>query len=459
MATEVIMPKFGMSQEVGQVIQWLKAEGEAIKEGEPLLEVMTDKVTMEVEAPASGILVGVLAESDEIVPVAETIAYIIDPDEAFQPPTEPSWREKEAVRSESAKADHSRPEIAVQRELDAENSTPVAQRMAADLGLDLADINGSGRDGKITRTDVLAHLAKQVDGGQGIGGFEIGERQTVRAAPNARRIARQFQLDLSGVRGSGPSGRIQGKDVVAHLSGSSPAGMSSGIPREIPLDGIRRIIAERMSQSAQTAPHITLEIEADTSRAQALRDEANQRLPDSDRNRLTLTSLWVKITAWALAQHPLLNASFQGDSILLHPDINIGIATALDDGLIVPVIRAADQKDLLSINNELKDLSTRARDGTLQPEHVSGGTFTLSNLGMYGITRFSAIINPPESGILAIGAIQAIPVVEADNHTVAIRPMMNLSLSADHRVVDGAGAARFLMDLKRAIEDPDLLLL
>lgn len=462
MATAVIMPKLGMAQEVGQVIQWLKDEGEVVKEGEPLLEVMTDKVTMEVESPTEGVLVGVLADADEIVPVAETIAFIVEPGEEFQPPPKPNWQEIEVgPQNEQSTSVNLEPQANTHSGNDKPNkSTPVAQRLATERGLDLAEIRGSGREGKVTRADVVNHLQSLEDQiPEAIRTGSIPEN-AVRATPNARRLAHQFQLDLTEVRGSGPSGRIQGDDVIAYLSESSPSRRSSSRQSQIiPLHGVRKVIADRMTHSAQTTPHIKLEIKVDTTRAQALRDEANERYGLMEADRISLTSLWVKSTAWALTMHPWMNASIQDDSIILHPEINIGIATALDDGLIVPVIHNTDQKDLLETNQELRDLATRARSGELKPEEVSGGTFTVSNLGMFGILRFSPIINPPESGILAIGAIQRTPVVETDEDQLIIRPMMNLSLAADHRVIDGAGAARFLMDLKRAIEHPDLLLL
>jgi pyruvate dehydrogenase E2 component (dihydrolipoamide acetyltransferase) len=446
MATPVIMPKFGMAQEEGQILRWYVQEGDAVKEGQPLLEVMTDKVSMEVEAPASGILRGVRAFADDVVPVAQIIAYIVAPDEEWVPP---------ALEAPSAPEVTAQPRAA-QAASPAAAATPVAKRLAAEAGIDLSQVPGTGAGGKVTRRDVETHLAERAEMQAPAPPSRTGK---VRATPAARRLARQHGLYLERVAGSGPRGRIQGRDVEAFLDRppSWPAPETPG-ERIIPLHGMRRIIAERMAASARTAPHISLSLHADVSRFEALRQEINQRLAAQEGPKVSFSALLVRVLAWALRHHPWLNARLEEDNIHLLPDIHIGVATDVEEGLIVPVIRNADRKGLVEIARQLNDLTERARQGRLLPDEVTGSTFTMTNLGMFGIESFTAILNPPEVGILAVGAIQQLPVAR-EGDRFSLRPMVSLNLAADHRVVDGATAARFLADLKAAIEAPHLLLL
>lgn len=457
MATPVIMPKFGMAQETGQIIQWFRQEGEAVTQGEPLLEVMTDKVSMEVEAPASGLLRGVSAAPDDVVPVTEIIAYIVRPGEAFTAPSRP------------ARVLMPAPPQPIAKEAGPAPVTPVAQRLAAEHGVDLTRIAGSGPQGRITRKDVEAYLAASETDGRPKAERAAAEGK-VRASPAARRVAREAGVPLEPIEGSGPHGRIQAADVEAFVSRPAMAAPPPRRGQVIPLRGVRKIIAERMAASARTAPHITLTLHADVTEAEALRAEANRRRsPERSEGgraartgsaEVSFTALLVRIVAWALAQHPWLNAALREDGIHLLPEINIGVAVALEaegGGLIVPVVRDADRKGLAQIAAEVNDLADRARAGRLTPDEVTGGTFTLSNLGMFGIETFTAIINPPETAILAVGMIIRQPVALNDDRVV-VRPMIALTLSADHRVVDGALAARFLADVKAALEQPSLLL-
>lgn len=449
MATEVIMPKFGMAQEEGQVIRWFIQEGESIQEGEPLLEVMTDKVSMEVEAPASGVLRAIRAKAEDVVPVAKIIAYIVAPGEDWSPPEEPETEAQMAAATTASKPTETletpAPVLA----------TPVAQRIARERGIDLARIDGSGLQGRITREDVEA----QAVGLTSISTTIPEAAGKVRATPSARRIAREQGVSLSLLQGSGPRGRIQAADVEDFLT--SPAFIRAAHLQEeqiIPLTGMRRIIAERMAQSARTAPHITFSLHADVTQLEVLRKHANQRLAETGGPKVSLTAILVQIVAWALRHHPWMNASLEEDGIHLKPQINIGLATALDQGLIVPVIPEADRKTLPLIATEINDLTTRARAGRLTPDEVVGGTFTISNLGMFGIETFSAILNPSETGILAVGMVVREPVA-IENDVIVVRPRMSLTLSADHRVVDGVMAARFLAEVKTVIEAPSLMLL
>ncbi|NIS79744.1 MAG: 2-oxo acid dehydrogenase subunit E2 [Anaerolineales bacterium] len=451
MATEVIMPKFGMAQEEGQVIQWFIEEGKAVEEGEPLLEVMTDKVSMEVEAPASGILQAVSAHPDDIVPVARVIAYIVAEGEEWTPPEEPvePVKEVEAPMPVAAAPIPEQPISVI--------ATPVAQRLAAERGVDLRMIDGSGPHGRITRQDVETQLTKKLDRDEAPTPAPTPDK--VRATPAARRLARELGVRLQSILGSGPRGRVQAADVKSFLT--RPAVEVFAPRREeqiVPLTGMRRIIAERMSQSFQSAPHISFTLHADVTQAEALRSKANQRLSKRGGPKVSLTAILVRVVAWALTEHPWMNASLQEDGIHLLPNVHIGVATALEEGLIVPVVRDADRKGLAQITEELNDLTNRAREGELVPDEVIGGSFTISNLGMFGIEDFTAILNPPETGILAVGTIVRQPIaLESDE--IVIRPRISLTLSADHRVVDGVVGARFLADVKAAIEEPHMLLL
>lgn len=422
MPTPVIMPKLEMSQETATVVQWLKAEGETVSKGEPLLTVETDKVTIDIESPAAGTLAGIRVGADDVVPVTEVIGYVLQPGESL-----PSLSAANEEVSPGGR----------------QKVTPVAQRIAAEHALPLEGIDGTGVSGRITKADVEATLSK------------------VRATPAARRIARERGVALEGIAGSGPRGRVQAADVGAATFPKAQSFREGESDVQItPFTGMRRTIAERMTHSAQTAPHITLTVEADMTAAQALRAELNARAAQLDEPRLSVTAILVKACAWALMRHRWANAALHGDEVHLYRSAHIGVAVALEEGLIVPVIHHADMLGLGEIAARLADLSERAQAGTLAPADVSGGTFTLSNLGMYGVRQFTAILNPPQSAILAVGSIvKRQVVIERDGQDVAvIRPMMAMTLSADHRVLDGAVAARFLRDLVDVLEHPNLLL-
>jgi pyruvate dehydrogenase E2 component (dihydrolipoamide acetyltransferase) len=425
------MPKFGFTQEEAQLVRWIKHAGESVEQGEPIAEVTTDKINMEVEAPASGVLADVSVREGDTIPVTSLIAYIFAPGEPLPAP---------GPAQAQAPLEATQPRI-----------TPIAARLAAEQGVDVERIPGSGPRGRVMRRDVETYLA--------------GNGDKVRATPAARRAARESGLNLAKVAGSGPQGRIQASDVLAAQAtvATQPAAPSTApsaprrAPTIIPLAGIRKTIATRMQQSARDAPHITLAMDLETSAAEALRARANQGLTEGQ-PRISLTAILTRTAAWALRRHPWLNSRLEGENILLLPNINIGIAVALDDGLIVPVVREADQKGVVQLAAEIADLSERARSGALSPDDVAEGTFTISNLGMFGVDRFTAILNPPQAAILAVGRVskRVIP-NEADQPVV--RPMLTVTLSADHRIVDGVVAARFLADLREGFERPETLIL
>lgn len=447
MATEVIMPKVDMDQETGTVVEWVKQNGDEVKQGEIILIIETDKVAIEVESPGTGILQGINVQPGDVVPIATVIAYILEPGEEL-----PARAAAQSAPPEAPAAAASAPaSTPAPTGLDA---TPVARRMAAAEGIDLASITGSGADGKITREDVEQHLA-----GQGVGAASNGKAY---ASPAARRVAREHGIDLASVTGSGPDGRIQSADVLAAAASITPvvpalSGVSTPEAEIIPLQGMRRTIAERMTTSYQTAPHITFTSRVDMTQFNETRVQLNTRAEEVGGIRISATAMIVKAVAAILTHHPLMNSSLRGEEIHLRRDANIGVAVALEEGLIVPVVKNADRKGLSQIATEINDLAARARDGQLVPSDVSDGTFTISNLGPFGVEQFTAIINPPQAAILAVGATQLEAVPDEDGQ-IAARPIMRMTLSADHRVIDGAVAARFISDLKAVLEQPMLLL-
>lgn len=445
MAKDVIMPKFGFTQENAQIVRWLKQAGEAVEQGDPIAEVTTDKVNMEVEAPASGVLDGLRYAEGDTVPVTEVIAVIRRADEVLTGDRGPKT-------GDSPPPPASRPASAP--------ATPVAQKMAQDRGVDVTQIPGTGPGGRVTKRDVAAYTSAVAQ--------PAGKPA---AAPAARRLAGELGVALSAVAGSGPGGRIQSADVRAAAE-KQTEDRGPGIEKARPgagagytviaLAGMRRTIAQRLQRSFQEAPHIFFQADIDVTALEAVRQQANARLA-KDAPKISVTAILAKACAWALGRHPLLNSHLAGEEIRVFNAVHLGVAVALEadalggGGLIVPVVRDVGAKGLAQLAAEIADLAARARANRLRPDDVAEGTFTLSNLGMYGVDRFTAILNPPQAGILAVGRARPQFVPDAEGRPVA-RPVMTVTLSADHRVVDGAVAAQFLADLRAGLEQPSLLL-
>ena len=421
MATEVILPKVDMVMETGTFVEWLKQEGETVEKGQPLFVIMTDKA-IEIEAPASGVLAGVNAKADDVIPVSQTIAYILQPGENLPAGGQVAPAAAASLASQSKAPEMSTP-TAVESAPPVEvvqgkvRATPVARRMATELGIDLAGVRGRGPQGRIHRADVL----------------EAAETRVLPAAEAPVTIAQGVPLASLQI----PLPDARRKDVI-------------------PLAGPRKIIAQRMAYSAAVAPHITLSVSVDMSEAARLRSRVLTQIEQKTGQRLSFTAILVRALATVLPRHPYLNASLAGEEIVLWEDVHLGVATSLEEYLIVPVIRQAQEKNLEQIVVTLADLVERARAKRLAPSEMSGSTFTISNLGMFGIESFTAIINPPESAILAVGKIVD-AYVKVENEMV-LRPVMNLTVSADHRIVDGAAAANFLVELKNTLENPYLLI-
>jgi pyruvate dehydrogenase E2 component (dihydrolipoamide acetyltransferase) len=400
MAISVVMPALEMAQETGKLISWLKKEGEPVAKGEPLLEIETDKAVMEIESPGDGVLAGVKIEAGAEVPVGRTIAWIVRPGEV--PPAD---------------------DVAVE----------------------------SGR--KTTSAAVPAASAIPTAASANQPATPVpSTTHPVKISPKARRLASERGVNLTDVHGSGAGGEILASDILAaaESEGSVPA------PTVDNSSPISRLMAERTTQSWTTVPHFYVTREVD---AGAL-NEARQRLvPDIEKSRglkLTHTDLLVALVARVLQRHPRVNASWTGGGVRTNPEINIGIAMAVDDGVVAPVIHNAQKAELGEIAVQRRDLAERARGGKLSPADLAGGTFTISNLGMFGVDAFTAIIIPPQAAILAVGRIadRVVPVCVGPDAHPGVRPMMTLTLSSDHRLVDGARAAEFLRDLVEAILNP-----
>jgi pyruvate dehydrogenase E2 component (dihydrolipoamide acetyltransferase) len=409
-AKDVIMPALGMAQETGTLLQWLKSPGDLVTQGEPLMEVETDKANVEVEAPASGTLSNVSARPGDVIPVGQTIALILAPGEAA-PQIKPL-------------------PVSI-------SATPIAMRVAAEHNVDLSQIKPKGD--RVQKDDVLAYVEARAKG-----------NGRLLASPKARRLAKERGLELTAIAGSGPSGAVLAADVLMAQVPTPIEGAAA--PETLGVSRMWRVMVERISQAWTTIPHFYLMREVNAARLIAWRDSARQRASE----KVTYTDLLIKLTAAALRQHPRLNATWQNGAIVLSPAINIGLAVAVDEGLIVPVIQHADHLSLGQLAARRAELVAKAQANTLSLDDISGGTFTISNLGMYGVDAFNAIVNLPQAAILAIGRIA--DRVVALNGQPVVQPMITFSLSCDHRVADGARGAAFLQGLAELVEDPLRLL-
>ena len=397
MAISVVMPALEMAQENGKLLAWRKKEGESVSKGEPLLEIETDKAVVEVEAPADGILAGITADVGAVIPVGETIAWLVAPGET--PPV------KAATAAPGARA------------------TSVAQAAAA-----------------------APAEARPVAAAAGA---------TAQISPKARRLAKELGVEIAGIQGTGPDGTITSEDVeaAANRKGAAgrPAAAAAGTARTEPFSQLARLMAERTTGSWTSVPHFFLVESVDCG---ALMDAQKKLSAGSAAGTApTITDLLIKLIARMLEKHPRMNASWVGDGVCLNPEINISVAMAVKDGVVGAVIPNANKQPIAGLSVLRRELTERARAGRLRPADISGGTFTLSNLGMYKVDAFTAIITPPQCAVLAVGAIRDV-VVPVDGKP-GIRPTMTMTLSSDHRVVDGARSAEFLGELTGAIREPE----
>lgn len=447
MAVELKMLQMDQTMTKGKIGKWLVKEGDTVTEGQPLLEIETDKVVHEQESPTDGIIAQILAEEGTNVPVNAILAVIGAPGE------EVARIEADTASEQPVQAKPEQPKPTPSPTGDAPKASPAARQLAEKLAIDLTEVKPSGPGGRILESDVQRYIDLREPA-------PSAETTRLKASPLARRLAKEHGVDLTSIAGSGPDGRIVRDDVlqVASTIPEVPTVETPAIQQPvevIAMDGIRGIIAERMTLSLQTNASVTLHTEVDATALVELRGMLNEKLQAREVN-LTYTDLLVKVVANALSEHPRLNATLTDEGIHLLPEINIGVAVALEDGLVVPVVRSADKERLSEISTQVKDFAERARDNQLTPGELQGGTFTITNLGNFGIDAFTPIINPPESAILGVGRILKKPVVHNDE--IVIRSMLTLSLTFDHRVVDGAPAAQFLQRVSNYIQDPYLLL-
>jgi len=393
MPVDIIMPALEMSQDTGQLVRWFKSEGELVRQGEPLMEIETDKMVLEIESPGTGVLTQVTAAPGEEIPVGKVIALLLAEGESAPE----SGIQSEPPMSSPA-GTPPQPEVS---EADARPPATADQPMVA---------------------------ATQV-----------------RASPKSRRLARELGIDLSTVTGTGPQGSIQTQDVQQYASGAGDSAGQSQYTAQ-PIKGIRKVIAKRLQKSAQEAPHISLTLSVDMGKIQA----ELSRQSSHGEGAVKLSSMLCKAVALTLAEHPRLNAHLVDNEIRIFENVHLGVAVALEEGLVVPVIRDVGSKGVVQIQAEMSEFAGRARQRQLQLDEMKGATFTLSNLGMYGIEHFTSIVNPPEVAILSAGAVRDEPV--ACEGRIEVRPRMQMTINCDHRAVDGAVAAEFLRALKQRLE-------
>jgi pyruvate dehydrogenase E2 component (dihydrolipoamide acetyltransferase) len=450
MATEVILPKLGQTMEEGTIIEWLKQEGDPVQRGEVLFTLESDKATLEVESPGKGFLRKILVPAGEAVPVLAVVGLItrqVDedisgyesrdqvpgigdqvPGTATAAPPEP-----ETLKPETSEPTPGRI-----------FASPRARKLAREKEVDLSLVTGTGPNGRIVEQDVVAYLAA-----------------VPKATPVARRLAEQRGLDLRTMVGTGPSQRITKEDVERALAAIPPAPAVVPAPpdqvlAEVPMSGVRAVIARHMRESHHDTAPVTLTTEADASDLVVLRERLKASLADELGFNLGYNDLLVKVAAQALRKYPYMNARLEGEVIHHLSGVHVALAVDTERGLLVPVIRDAGGKGLTEIAREMRELVERARVGKALPDELSGSTFTITNLGMHEIDAFTPIINLPEAAILGIGRIKARPAVV--DGQICVRQMMWLSLTFDHRLVDGAPAARFLQYIKKLVEEPYLLL-
>ena len=466
MAVEVIMPKAGSEMEEGEIVQWFKQEGDEVKEGEILLEIVTDKVNMEVEAEASGTLLKIVHPAGSVVPVVQTIAWIGQPGEAV--PGAGAAPAAATAPVEEAVVETKVEEAPAQEVVVFDNSglraTPAARAYARENGIDLSQVKGTGAKGRVHKDDVVD--------------YKLNAKAKI--SPLAARIAEVEGINTDGIVGTGPKGKIMKADVLSVLNGSAseaaasasevaaPASAKSakapnenqwGVVETVPMSPMRKVISKRMSESYFSAPTFVVNVEVDMTELLALRKKVVDAIIEETGKKATVTDFISLAVIKSLMKHPYVNASLSSDEkeMYLHHYVNLSIAVGMDSGLVVPVIKGADKMSLKELVVASKEITTKALAGKLKPDEMADSTFTISNLGMYGVKSFVPIINQPNTAILGVSATVPKPVVL--NGEVTVRPIMTLTLTADHRVVDGLEGAKFMKTLKEAIENPLSLLI
>jgi pyruvate dehydrogenase E2 component (dihydrolipoyllysine-residue acetyltransferase) len=440
---EIQMPKLSDTMTEGTLVAWKKKKGDQVSAGEVLAEIETDKATMEWESPEDGTLTEIYVQEGGKVNVGDRIAFIGGEDEEA-PKEEEKEKEKEE-KEEKPKAKEEKKEEKPKKAEQPKEETPITEE-------------------KEEKKAAPPKAEKRAEPEKPAPKIEKTEEARVKASPVARRIAAELGVDLSSVKGTGPEGRVTETDVRAAAKSKSatpatkvPAAINAGESARIQLSGMRKIIAQRLVESLGPVPHFYLNIDIDAAPLMEAREELKSAGEGADAAKITVNDFVLKAAVQAAVKVPRVNASFDGDAIVQYADIDLGIAVAIEDGLLTPVIRAAQNKSLREISELAKDLAHRARNKRMKPEEFQGGTFTVSNLGGMGIDSFSAVINPPQGFILAVGRITKVPVVDDCDQIIAGH-RMSLTMSCDHRVIDGALGAEYLKELRHLLENPALLL-
>ena len=450
MATLMVMPQMGYDMHEGKVVRWLKKEGEEVIRGEVIAEIETDKATVDYEAYTGGVMAKIVAEVGATIPVGQLIAVITAPGEAI--PEDILTDAAVAASADSpAPATVEAPAPAADAAADdgEVRASPLARRLANERGIDLSTLNGTGPGGRITEADIPEQGAPAA----AVNGY-------VKASPLAKRLARERGIDLSTLTGTGPGGRITEVDVPEHAAPAAapaPAPVSNGsaapadlTSESVELSRMRQAIARVTVDSKREAPHFYVAVDIDMTKAMSFRRDLNDEL-DTEK-RVSVNDFIVKASAIAIGRHPKFNSFFRDDHLQMNASINVGIAIALESGLIVPGINGCETKTLVEIAVASRDLVARANSGTLRNDEYSGTTFSVSNLGMFDIESFTAIIFPPHAAVLAVGTVKEQPVVR--DGELAVAQIMKTTLSTDHRVADGAEAAQFLVEIKKLLENP-----
>jgi pyruvate dehydrogenase E2 component (dihydrolipoamide acetyltransferase) len=442
----MVMPQMGYDMHEGKVVRWLKKEGEEVIRGEVIAEIETDKATVDYEAYTGGVMAKIVAEVGATIPVGQLIAVITAPGEAI--PEDILTDAAVAASADSpaaAPVETPAPAAATAADDGEVRASPLARRLANERGVDLSTVNGTGPGGRITEADIPER-----------GGPAAAVNGYVKASPLAKRLARERGIDLATLTGTGPGGRITEVDVPEHAAptaapasdgGAAPAALTS---ESVELSRMRQAIARVTVDSKREAPHFYVAVDIDMTKAMSFRRDLNDEL-DAEK-RVSVNDFIVKASAIAIGRHPKFNSFFRDDHLQMNASINVGIAIALESGLIVPGINGCETKTLVEIAVASRDLVARANSGTLRNDEYSGTTFSVSNLGMFDIESFTAIIFPPHAAVLAVGTVKEQPVVR--DGELAVAQIMKTTLSTDHRVADGAEAAQFLVEIKKLLENP-----
>ena len=452
MATSIVMPQMGYDMHEGKVVRWLKKAGEEVTRGEVIAEIETDKATVEYEAYTGGVMAKIVAEEGVAIPVGGLIAVMTAPGEAI--PEDiltdaaiASAADSPAPAAAAVEAPEAPiPAAAAPADTEEVRASPLARRLAKERGFDLATITGTGPGGRITEADIPEQGAAAAPAAL------ASSNGYIKASPLAKRLARERGIDLASLTGTGPGGRVIEVDVPEH---AGPAAAGSAAPatlvsENVELSRMRQAIARVTSDSKRDAPHFYVAVDVDMTKAMSFRRDLNDEL-DAE-NRVSVNDLIVKASAIAIGRHPKFNSFFRDDHLQMNAAINVGIAIALESGLIVPGINGCERKSLVEIAAASRDLVSRANSGTLRNDEYSGTTFSVSNLGAFDIESFTAIIFPPHAAILAVGTVKEQPVVR--DGELAIAQIMKATLSTDHRVADGAEAAQFLVEIKKLLQNP-----